>query len=112
MINKEIIYAISIATIAQVLVWFQLNGQLISVWCKQHPWVLSICGIPISYLFILATKYGYVGFQNLWSVRLIGFSVGMLVFPFITYFMLGESITIKSIISILLAGCIMLLQLI
>ena len=112
MLNKEIIYTILLTGIAQILVWFQLNGQLISVWCKQHPWILSVCGIPISYLFILSTKYGYVGFQNLWSVRLTGFAVGMVVFPFITYFMLGESLTIKSIISIFLASCIMLLQLI
>tara|TARA_Y100000034_G_C6528701_1_gene227772 strand:+ start:54 stop:395 length:342 start_codon:yes stop_codon:yes gene_type:complete len=112
MINKEIIYTILIVGFAQILVWYQLNGQLISNWCKTHPWILSIAGIPISYLFILSTKYGYVGFGNLWSVRLTGFAVGMLVFPFITYWMLGEGITIKTSISILLALCILLLQLI
>ena len=62
-------------------------------------------------MFIMSTKFGYSGFGALWPIRLLGFATGMISFPIITYFMLGEGITIKTGISIILAIIIMLLQL-
>ena len=112
MINKDIIICILILFFTQIIIWFQLNGQLVFQWCKDHPWLLSFLGVPISYALILTTQYGYQGFGALWPIRLMGFAVGMISFPFITYWMLGEVITLKTGISILLATVIMLLQLI
>ena len=94
----------------QIFVWFQLNGQLIWKWFKDNPLILCITGMPITYGFWLTTKLGYQGFSELWPIRLLGFATGMLTFPFITYWMLGEGITIKTAISILLSICIMILQ--
>ena len=112
MINKDILITISILFSVQIVIWYQLNGQLVFQWCKEHPWVLSFLGIPISYALILCTQYGYRGFGELWPIRLMGFAIGMISFPFLTYWMLGEGITIKTAISILLAIIIMILQLI
>ena len=111
MINKDIIVCIVILFLSQIVIWFQLNGQLVSQWCKDHPWTLSLLGIPISYALILTTEYGYRGFNELWPVRLLGFAIGMISFPFITYWFLGEGITIATGISIILAIIIMILQL-
>ena len=111
MINKDVIICIVILFLSQIVIWFQLNGQLVSQWCKDHPWTLSILGIPISYALILTTEYGYRGFGELWPIRLLGFAVGMISFPFITYWVLGEGITLVTGISILLAIIIMILQL-
>ena len=66
--------------------------------------------MPLTYGFWLTTKYGYDGFGSLWPIRLLGFATGMLTFPFITYWMLGEGITLKTLISILLSISIMILQ--
>ena len=112
MINKDVIICIVILFLSQIVIWFQLNGQLVSQLCKDHPWTLSILGIPISYALILTTEYGYRGFGELWPIRLLGFAVGMISFPFITYWVLGEGITLVTGISILLAIIIMILQLI
>ena len=112
MINKDVIICIVILFLSQIVIWFQLNGQLVSQWCKDHPWTLSILGIPISYALILTTEYGYRGFGELRPIRLLGFAVGMISFPFITYWVLGEGITLVTGISILLAIIIMILQLI
>tara|TARA_R100000008_G_scaffold71001_1_gene48729 strand:- start:492 stop:836 length:345 start_codon:yes stop_codon:yes gene_type:complete len=112
-LNKEVIITICILFFTQIIVWYQLNGQLIWKWAKDNPFLLSCLGIPISYLFIISTKYGYTGFHNeLWPVRLLGFATGMISFPIITWLMLGEGITFKTGISILLSIIIMLLQLI
>jgi hypothetical protein len=112
MINKDIVICVTILFLSQIVIWFQLNGQLVSQWCKEHPWTLSLLGVPISYALILTTEYGYKGFGELWPIRLLGFAVGMISFPFITYWILGEGITIKTSISIILAIIIMILQLI
>ena len=68
--------------------------------------------MPITALFWYATKIGYEGFGNLWSVRFLGFATSMISFPIMTWLYLGEVITIKTIITILLALVIMLLQII
>ena len=112
MINKNIIITILILFLTQIIVWYQLNGQLVWKWAKEHPLLLSFLGIPISYTFILTTKIGYDAFGGLWPIRLLGFATGMISFPIITYMMLGEGITVKTAISIFLSIIIMILQLI
>ena len=114
MINKYIIISIVSFLIANILVWYQLNSQLVWDWAKGYKsmWIMSLLGVPISLLFWLCTKWGYLGFGNLWAVRWLAFGSSMLVFPIMTYFYLGETITLKTLISIILAIIIMLLQLI
>ena len=68
-------------------------------------------GIPISLMFWWATKIGYQGFGTLWPVRFMGFATSMMTFPIMTWLYLGEVITLKTGITILLAAIIMLLQL-
>ena len=113
MINKYIVISILLFIIGNILVWYQLNSQLVWDWAKgnRSMWIMSLLGIPISLLFWLCTKWGYIGFGNLWAVRWLAFGSSMLVFPIMTYFYLGEAITIKTLISIVLALIIMILQL-
>ena len=110
--NKEVIFTIPILFFTQIIVWYQLNGQLIWKWAKDNPFLLACLGIPISYLFILTTKYGYIGFGEVWPIRLLAFATGMISFPIITWIMLDEGVTLKTGISIILAIIIMILQLI
>ena len=113
MINKYIIISVISFILANILVWYQLNSQLVWDWAKgfKSMWIMSLFGIPISLLFWLATKWGYNGFGNLWAVRWLTFGSSMLVFPIMTYFYLGEVITLKTIVTIALAIIILLLQL-
>ena len=110
-LNKDVLICITILFLVQIVIWFQLNGQVKSEWFKDNYLLMSLLGIPISYALLYSTKYGFQGFGELWPIRLIGFAVGMMTFPFITYFVLGEGITLKTGLSILLAVAIMLLQL-
>ena len=110
---KYIFLTTFVFTIGQILIWYQLNSQLVWEWAKgtKSMWVMSLMGIPISLLMWLCTKWGYVGFGSLWAVRWMAFSTSMFVFPIMTYFYLGEPITLKIIVTIILAIIIMLLQL-
>tara|TARA_Y100001963_G_scaffold141836_1_gene210596 strand:- start:183 stop:527 length:345 start_codon:yes stop_codon:yes gene_type:complete len=113
MINKYIVLTIGIFLLNNILIWYQLNSQLVWDWAKgtKSMWIMSLLGIPISLLFWYATKIGYVGFGNLWAVRFMGFATSMISFPIMTWLYLGETITLKTLVTILLAFIIMLLQL-
>ena len=108
-----IILTILIFFFNNIIIWYQLNGQL--VWDFWKTWkgitAALLLGIPITGLFYLATKIGYQGFGNLWSVRFMGFATSMMTFPIMTWLYLGEAITLKTLITILLAIIIMILQL-
>ena len=103
---------VTILFVAQIIIWFQLNGQIKWEWFKDNYFLMSLMGIPISYMLLVSTKYGFQGFGELWPIRLMGFATGMISFPVITYLILGEGITLKTGISILLAIVIMIIQLI
>ena len=110
--NKEILATIIILFLANIVIWFQLNAQLKWDWFKDNYLLMSILGMPISYALLYSTKFGFQGFGELWPIRLLGFAVGMMTFPFITYLVMGEGITLKTGISLILATVILLLQLI
>ena len=96
-----------------VLIWFQLNSQLVWDWAKgtKSMWWMSLLGIPISILMWYCTKWGYIGFGNLWAVRFMGFATSMLTFPIMTYFYLGEPMSLKTLLTLGLAIIIMIIQL-
>ena len=111
--NKEIFICIIILFITQIIIWFQLNGQIKWDWFKDNYLLMSFLGMPISYALLYSTKYGFEGFGGLlWPGRLTAFAVSMITFPIITWLILGEGITLKSGLSLGLAVIIMLLQLI
>ena len=113
MISKEIIDTLILFLFTNVLVWFQLNSQLVWEWAKGYKsmWIMSLMGIPISLLFWWATKIGYQGLGTLWQTRLLAFATSMMIFPLMTWIYLGEVITMKIGASILLAIIIIMLQL-
>ncbi len=112
--TKYILLTIGIFLLNNVLIWYQLNSQLVWDWAKgtKSMWIMSLLGVPISLLFWYATKWGYIGFGNLWAVRFMGFATSMLTFPIMTYFYLGEPMSFKTILTLGLAIIIMIIQLI
>ena len=109
--NKEILFCVLILFFTQIVIWFQLNAQVKWDWFKDNYLLLSILGMPISYALMYSTKFGFQGFGELWRIRLLGFAVGIMSFPVITYLVLGEGVTLKTGLSLGLAVIIMLLQL-
>ena len=110
---KYIVFTILIFFFTNIIIWYQLNSQLVWDWAKggKSLWIVALMGIPISLMFWYATKIGYQGFGNLWSVRFMGFATSMMTFPIMTYFYLGEPMSLKVFICLGLALIIMMLQL-
>ena len=97
-----------------IIIWYQLNSQLVWEWAKTSKamWFSALMGIPISILFWWSTRIGYEGFGALWPVRFMGFATSMLTFPLLTYLYLGEVITLKTAVTLILSVAIMIIQLI
>jgi hypothetical protein len=98
--------------LAQIFTFIQLQGQFRWEWFKQHPILISLMGIPISLLYLGSVKYLVEYFEGqLWPSRLIGFSIGAMVFSYMAHSWFQEPFTLKTLICLGLAFCIMLVQL-
>jgi len=96
----------------QILIWYQTNGQFKWEWCAKNPFAMAlIFSIPISFAFIVATKYvvGYFDGQ-LWPGRFIGFATGIMSFAILTSFYMNEGINAKTAISLVLAIALVAIQ--
>jgi hypothetical protein len=108
---RSLILGAFLFLLGQTLVWYQINGQFISTWIKERPIVMSLLGVPISYVYIYATQYTVAAFNgDLWPQRLIGFSMGMISFAILTYLHLNETLNIKTIVTLFLAAAIVCIQ--
>lgn len=74
--------------------------------------MLSVVGgTIISYMFIKATYYVASYYDGLiWPGRFIGFASGIFTFAFLTHHILGESISPKTMVSLILALVLLSVQ--
>lgn len=108
---RNLIISLIIITIGQSLAYFQLQSQFFWTWAKNHPILMSFMGVPISILLIYFTKYCALAFGGqVWPGRLIGFAVGAIVFALLSHFIMSEPFTTKTIVSLCLAGGILMIQ--
>jgi len=109
--NKAIVTGFFLFLLGQGMIWYQTNSQFFNQWCREHPYVMAAAGWPISYVLILASRSVVTGFDGLlWPGRLVGFASGMMVMALFTYIHMGESITMKTGVTLLLALAITLIQ--
>ena len=97
--------------LAQILTFYQLQGQLKYQCFKDNYWVIVLMGIPISMMYMesvrqIITHYGGL----LWPSRLIGFGIGVVVFAILSQLLLGENLTTKTMVCLILSGVIILIQ--
>ena len=108
---RPLIISFILIFLAQILAYFQTQGQFFLTWAKEHPLIMSITGIPISILLIYFTKYCSMAFDGqVWPGRLIGFAVGAIVFALLSYFIMNEPFSTKTITCLFLAGGILGIQ--
>lgn len=109
---SKLILGIVLFLAGQALIWIQTNGQFVNNWAKENPLYMAlIFSFPISYMFIYATTYVVEFFNgSLWPGRFIGFGTGMIAFSILTYLIMGEGITTKTFISLILATTLVAIQ--
>jgi hypothetical protein len=108
----KLLAGVGLFLFGQILIWYQTNGQFKWEWCAKNPFGMAlIFSIPISFAFIIATKYvvGYFDGQ-LWPGRFIGFATGIMSFAVLTSFYMNEGINAKTAISLVLATALVAIQ--
>lgn len=106
-----VLFSILLFFIAQTMAWIQINGQFVWPSLRDYKFVVSLLGIPISYILMVATDYAYEGMdQKIWPGRLMAFAVGILVFTLFTNIFLGEGLSPKVIVSLILSTALLLIQ--
>ena len=98
--------------IAQILVWFQIYGPVKFEWLKGKGWWFPyFMAIPISFMFIKGVQHIVAGTGgDMWPSRIIGFSVGVVSFSFLTSHFNNEPITVKTGVCLFLCLCILSIQ--
>jgi hypothetical protein len=109
---NQLTLAIVLFTLGESLIWLQTNGQFLWKWFDKNPITLSILmGSIISYMFIIATKNVVGHFDGLlWPGRFIAFGTGMISFVVLTWLFMGEGVTTKTAISLVLATTLVSIQ--
>ena len=98
--------------VAQVLTFFQLQGQMKYELFKNHYWAIVLMGIPISMAFMYSVKNIIIAFDGqMWPSRLIGFSIGAIVFTWLSWSIFNEPLTTKTYVCLALAIAILFIQL-
>ncbi len=96
-----------------VMVWFSTNLQFVKGFESSRTLLYAIgLSIPITVTAYFATKITYTALEDsLWAVRFIAFGMSYLVFPVLTWALLGESMfTLKTLSCVLLSILIVFIQ--
>lgn len=89
--------------IAQAGAWFQHNLQFKYPKLDETWWGMYALSIPLTYVFILATRYNVAGYGgSIWAGRFIGFAIGIVVYAVLVQIYFKEPFTIKIAIQLLL----------
>jgi hypothetical protein len=109
---RDLVLGLGLIFIGQALIWFQTNGQFVWDSFKRNPFGLAIVfGTIISYLLIKGTFFIVRYFDGmLWPGRFIAFGLGIISFTALTWYYLGEGFTTKTVISLLLAVLLVIIQ--
>ncbi|MAH60548.1 MAG: hypothetical protein CMB95_06945 [Flavobacteriaceae bacterium] len=107
-----IYYGIILFFLGQTLGWFQLNLQSFSEYWKDKALLSSIImGVPTSIAFWYGWKMIVETTNSAWTARFIASSTGLIIFPILTWFILGESMfNTKTMLCFSLAIIIILIQ--
>ena len=109
---NKLLWALAAQTIGGIIAFFQLQGHYVWPEAKflKTMWWVYLTSIVVAPLFFYSTKWSYEHFGAFWNMRLAGFGIGTVIFGLFTWWFIGEIPTLKTMISILLATAIILIQ--
>lgn len=97
MINKYLMLSAAMMLLGNILVWLQVNGQLIWKPLQNNLSWLCLAGVPIAFVFIKATEWGFEAFDGkLWPVRIISMAISFMVFTIMTATLMHELPDVKT----------------
>lgn len=112
MIYSKIFLGILFGLMGQVGTFMQLQGSYKYGWYQKYQWVVILASVPLGWLYIKSVNYFIEGFGGqIWPSRLLGFSVGIIVFTLMSHYLFKEPLDLKNGICLLLGFSILMIQL-
>jgi len=108
--NKNILICLALLIVGQTGAWFQQYAHIRYPWFEKNTWFLALMGFPIAYIFIYAARYGYEGFEEAWAIRIVQVAIGFVLMQVLAQLFLGETLTLKTVVCILLSFVILGIQ--
>ena len=97
--------------IAQILTFLQLQGGIKYNWYPKYLWVSMLAAVPLSWFYLLSVQHFVKAFDgDIWPSRLLGFSIGIIMFTLLSAIMFREPFTLKTIVCLLLGFSIVAIQ--
>jgi multidrug transporter EmrE-like cation transporter len=107
----DLIIGILYGIVAQILTFLQLQGNIKWGFLQKYPILTLLSAIPLSYMFLKSVEHIVKSFNGeIWPSRLIGFSIGIIVFALMSYLIFKEPITLKTVICLILGMIILAIQ--
>lgn len=108
---QNLIWGIFYGFFGQILSFMQLQGSIKYGWTEKYLWIILLIGIPNTWLYMQSVNHFISAFNgSIWESRIIGFSIGVIVFALMGFVLFSETINMKTAISLLLAACIVMIQ--
>jgi hypothetical protein len=107
----KLFLAILLLSLVYVVGWYQIHGQFLSEWFKEYEYYLIFISVPSTLISIRAIKLINEHFNGLiWPNRILTFTIGIILFTFLTSFHFGEKLSLKTLTLLCLCGIIVTLQ--
>jgi len=108
---RYVVLAVLFFSIAQSIAWMQMNSPILWSSFNKYKWILILLGIPVTWMFMTATRYAVTGFDgDLWPGRILSFVSGIITFTALTWFFKGEAVNMKTAVCLVLAFAILIIQ--
>lgn len=108
---KNLLIGVLFSIIGQILAFFQLQGPIKYDLLKNNTWIPVLMGIPISYVFIISINHLIQAYNGeLWPSRIIGFSIGTIMYGIMAKMLFDERISQKTGVCLFLAVLIVIIQ--
>ena len=109
----KLFLAIILLSLVYIVGWYQIHGQFLSEWFKKYEYYLIFISVPTTLISIRAIKLINEHFNGLiWPNRILTFTIGIILFTFLTSFHFNEKLSLKTLTLLCLCGIIVTLQVI
>lgn len=112
-LTPSLLYCFLCFFVMQFTIWFSTNLQFVNEELAQKSFIIMLTlSIPTSIAAYYGAKFGYQAFnESAWSIRFFGFAMSYLIFPVLTWWLLGESMfTLKTMLCVSLSFIIIAIQ--
>lgn len=108
--NKLLLGALY-GVMGQIMSFMQLQGSIKYNWFQKYPLLVLLSAIPSTWMYVKSVENLVAwGDGQLWPSRLIGFGIGIIIFVSLSMILFKEPITLKTLVCLLLATSIILVQ--